>query len=54
MIQLFDTFALVEVQGYEKILPNFRVQKQLSRRLKVPMAKDCRFVQQALFILSLC
>jgi hypothetical protein len=46
--QLFGTSALVEVQGFCRILPDFLVCEQLSRPLNLLLPKAFRFSQQAL------
>ncbi|HEY9834492.1 MAG TPA: hypothetical protein V6D26_28340 [Stenomitos sp.] len=48
MSQVFGTFSLVQVQGFCRILPDFRGAEQPSLPLKVLMAMDFRLVQQAL------
>jgi hypothetical protein len=46
--KLFCTFSLLVVQGFCRILPDFRGAEQPSLPLKALMAKDFRLVQQAL------
>ncbi len=46
--KLFYTFSLLVVQGFCRILPDFRGVQQLSIPLKVLMAKGFPLVQQAL------
>jgi hypothetical protein len=51
--QFFCTFSLLVLQGFCRILPDFRGAEQPSLPLKVLMAKGFLFVQQALVSLPL-
>ncbi|WP_172642212.1 hypothetical protein [Allocoleopsis franciscana] len=48
--KLFCTFSLLLVQGFCGILPDFLGAEQLSRPLKLFIAKGFRFLQQTLFM----